>query len=495
MMFKVRKVDVETDGQKGIYLRLEDAKKHNINVGDRVEIRWRGGSVVAVVNLCRWMVSHGEMGISRELWKKKIGDQVKIKPLPQPSSVGCIRKRLMGVPLKKGEIRQIVFDLMKNRLSSVEAAYFVASAYVQRLSFEEEEALTRAIVSAGEQISFPKSKSPVLDKHCIGGVPGNRTTPIIVPIVAAAGYTFPKTSSRAITSPAGTADVMEVLCNIVYSAEEMKEIVGKTGAAMVWGGAVNLAPVDDLLLKLRYPLRLDPTSFLLSSIIAKKKSVGSDKVLVDIPLGAKVKDPRSARELGDRFRYLSKRVGLETVSVITDGFQPIGLGVGPSLEARDVVEVLRGRGPADLREKSLRLAGRLLEMVGETEGYAVAKKLLRNKSAYDKFKEIIEAQEGNPDVLSKDIKVGEFISEIRIKEGTSYLYYDSDVVAHLARLAGAPAIKGAGVELLIPSGSKAKKGQKVVRVRTPVELRLENINDYLSDHSPLVSRNVVIETV
>lgn len=495
MIFQVRKVDIETDGHSEVYMRLEDAQKMNIHVGDRVEVTWRGGSVVATINMCRWMVSYGELGVSREIWESGIGEQVTLKPLPKPKSVGYIRKRLFGVPLKKGEIKQIVFDLMKNRLSSVEAAYFVASAYVQRLSFEEEESLTREIVAAGDTIKFSKKKSPILDKHCIGGVPGNRTTPIVVPIVAAAGYTFPKTSSRAITSPAGTADVLEVLCNIVYSAKDMKAIVDKAGAAMVWGGSVNLAPVDDVLLKLRYPLRLDPTSFLLASIIAKKKSVGSEKVLIDIPLGAKVKDPQAARDLADRFRYLGKRVGLEITSLITDGFQPIGYGVGPSLEARDVVDVLRGKGPEDLKEKSLQLSAKLFELAGEKNGYSLAKKILRTKKAHAKFKEIIEVQGGNPDVKSKDIPVGEFTTEVRISKGTSYVYYDSEVIAHLARLAGAPAIKGSGVELLIPSGSKANKGQKVIRIRTPVEARLESVRDYLKEHKPLVSRNVVIESL
>ncbi len=493
MMFKVKKVEMETDGHGIVYLRYEDARKFNINVGDRIQLSFNKKKLVGVVNLCKSAVSLNEIGVSKEVWEDGIAEKVKISLLTKPKSVKYIRKRLLGTPLKRNEIREIIFDLMENKLSSVEAAYFVASAYVQRLSFEEEEAMTRAMVDAGKTISF--SKGPIVDKHCIGGVPGNRTTPIVIPIIAAAGYLFPKTSSRAITSPAGTADVMEVLCNIEYSAKDMKKIVKKVGAAMIWGGSVNLAPVDDILLKLRYPLRLDPTSFLLASILAKKKSAGSQKVLIDIPMGAKVKDPKAAKNLAHRFQYLGKRLGMEVRSVITDGFQPIGKGVGPSLEARDVITVLQGKGPKDLREKSLRLAAEIFDMVGKRNGYAFAKKILDSGKAYQKFKQIIKAQGGNPDIQAKDIEIGKYSVDVFSQVSTSYLYYDSNIISQLARLAGAPAIKGAGVELLALSGSKVKKGKKILRIITPVKDRITLIEKFLKENDPLISRNVIIETI
>ena len=493
MMFKVKKIDMETDGHSIVYLRYEDARKFNINVGDRVQLSFNKKNLVGVVNLCKSAVEISEVGVSKELWDEGIAEKVKILLLAKPKSVGYIRKRLLGTPLKRHEIREIIFDLMENKLSSVEAAYFVASAYVQRLSFDEEESLTRAMVDAGKTISF--SKSPVVDKHCIGGVPGNRTTPIVVPIIAAAGYLFPKTSSRAITSPAGTADVMEVLCNIEFSAKDMKKIVKKIGAAMIWGGSVNLAPVDDILLKLRYPLRLDPTSFLLASILAKKKSAGSQKVLIDIPLGAKVTNSKTARSLANRFQYLGKRLGMEVRVVITDGFQPIGKGVGPSLEARDIITVLQGKGPKDLREKSLRLAAEIFDMVGKRNGYAFAKKILDSGKAYQKFKQIIKTQGGNPNIKPKDIEIGKYSVNIFSQSATSYLYYDSHIISQLARLAGAPAIKGAGVELLVLSGSKVAKGKKIMRVVTPVKDRIELIEKFLKENNPLISRNIIIETV
>jgi len=490
-VFKAKKLDIER-GKNVVVMNGETARSMNLNLQDRVKVFWDGGEVVAVLELSERVINLGEVGLTRDVWEcMEVPEEVHLKPVVKPESVAYIKRRLLGAPLKGDEIRQIIFDLIENRLSDVESAYFVASAYVQRLSFGEEQALTDAMVEAGDTISF--SRSPVLDKHCIGGVPGNRTTPIVVPIVAAAGYLVPKTSSRAITSPAGTADVMEVLCDVAQDADSMKSIVEKTGAAMVWGGAIDLAPADDLLLKLRYPLRLDPISFLLSSILAKKKAVGAEKVLIDIPLGGKVKDFQEAQNLAKRFHYLGENLGMEVRALVTDGSQPIGRGIGAALEARDVIRVLQGEGPADLREKAVGLAGELLDMAGEGDAKARARELLESGKAYAKFREIIGAQGGNPDVKPDEIRVGQHTVNFKVPEDTDYLYYDSEAIAKLARVAGSPGIKAAGIELLFAPGSKARAGETVLRVHTPVETRLQSIRDFLEKDSPLIARSMIIE--
>jgi AMP phosphorylase len=495
IVFRVKKLDVESGHSSVVVMNRQNARDMNLHLDDRVEVFWKGRRFIAVLQLADKTILPGEIGFMREVWDDcgfRLPKEVHVQPVVKPDSVQYIKRRLFGTPLKKGEIRQIVFDLMENKLSSVESSYFVASAYVQRLSFEEEEALTKAIVDAGNKIKF--SKKPIMDKHCIGGVPGNRTTPIVVPIVAAAGLMVPKTSSRAITSPAGTADVMEAICRVDYQADELKKLVNEVGAAMVWGGALDLAPVDDILLKLRYPLRLDPVAFLLSSIMAKKKAVGSDKVLIDIPMGAKVKDAASAKNLASRFKYLGDKMGMEVRALVTDGFQPIGSGVGPLLEAIDCIEVLRGKGPEDLREKSVGLAGEMLAMAGRRNPHGLAKKLLESGKAYKKFKEILEAQEGDPNIKPKDLPVGEYAVEYTLKEDQKYLYYDSEAIAKVARLAGAPGIKGAGVKLLYPPSSKVKEGKVVLKVFTPVDTRVKAIEEFLKKDDPLVSREMVIET-
>lgn len=491
VVFRSKKLDMER-GKNVLVMNEETARSMNLNLEDRVEVFWDGGSFVAVLELSEKAINLCEVGITRDVWEHtEVPEEVYLRPVMKPDSVSYIKRRLLGSPLKKEEIRQIIFDLMDNKLSDVESAYFVASAYVQRLSFEEEQALTDAMVKAGDTLSF--SRGPVLDKHCIGGVPGNRTTPIVVPIVAAAGYLVPKTSSRAITSPAGTADVMEVLCDVAQDADRMKTIVESTGAAMVWGGAIDLAPADDLLLKLRYPLRLDPVSFLLSSILAKKKAVGAEKVLIDIPLGGKVKDFQEAQNLARRFHYLGENLGMEVRALVTDGSQPIGRGIGAALEARDVISVLRGEGPADLKHKAVGLAGEMLDMAGEEDGRARARELLEGGRAYEKFREIIGAQGGDPEVKPEDLEVGKHTVDFQVPEDADYLYYDSEAIAKLARVAGSPGIKSAGIELLFSPGSKVSAGETVLRVHTPVEARLESIRDFLKKDSPLISRSMIIE--
>jgi len=493
-MFKVKKLDLESGGTQSVIMSKQNAYGMNVNVADRVEIFWNSGSLIAVVELCERTVPPGTVGLVKEVWENRnIPDEVHVRSMPKPASVGYIRERLMGQPITPEKIREIVFDIMHNKLSSVEAAYFVASAYVQRLSFGEEEALTRAIVEAGETLSFPKK--PVLDKHCIGGVPGNRTTPIVVSIVAAAGFTVPKTSSRAITSPAGTADVMEVFSNIKFSNEDLVKIVNEAGASLAWGGSLWLAPVDDILLKLRYPLRLDPPSFLLASILAKKFAVGTEKLMIDIPMGKKVKDMASARELAGRFKNLGSRLGMQVEVLITDGKQPIGHGIGPVLEARDVLEVLQGRGPSDLREKSLLLAAKLLEMGGRPDSQQLAQQLLDSGQAYQKFKAIIKAQGGNPEVTLEDLVLCTQIHDLSATEDMTSVQYDSEVLIQLTRMAGAPAIKGAGIYLHVLPGGAVKKGQKLITVYAGDDTRLKTVQDYLERHSPVLACQRVLESV
>src|SRR5579863_5627142 len=129
------------------------------------------------------------------------------------------------------------------------------------------------MAQAGTQLKW--DRPIVVDKHCIGGIPGNRTTMIVVPIVAALGLTFPKTSSRAITSPAGTADTMGMLADVSLSSDRIYEVIRKTGGCIVWGGALELAPADDVLIAVERPMELDTEAQMVASILAKKKTVSA----------------------------------------------------------------------------------------------------------------------------------------------------------------------------------------------------------------------------
>lgn len=325
---------------------------------------------------------------------------------------------------------------------------------------------------------FMAGSAPMFVHNCIGGVAGNRTTMVVVPIVAAAGIYIPKSSSRAITSAAGTADTMEVLADVNFRIEELREITLKAKGAMVWGGGMNIAAADDKLIKIRHPLSLDPRGMLLASILAKKSAVGAKYVVIDIPIGrgAKVLDMEKAEGLGGDFIKIGKRMDMTVESLITDGAEPVGNGVGCALECRDVMEVLKGKGPEDLRNKSTLIAGKILELVGkvaEGDGKDVAEQMLYNGKAWGKMKEIIELQGGNPAVKESDLPIGGHTHTITATRSGKISHIDNKGINRIARAAGAPKDKGAGVYLHRLKGDKVKEGDVLFDIYAESETKLD----------------------
>jgi len=308
---------------------------------------------------------------------------------------------------------------------------------------------------------------PVADVHSIGGVPGNRTTMLIVPIIAASGIHIPKTASRAITDPAGTADTMEVLAPVEHTLDEIKEIVLEHKGCIVWGGALDIAPADDDIVEVERPLQLDPTAMLLASIMAKKYAAGATDVLIEIPygLGTKCSKPR-ANEIEKKFLALSSRLGIKLKIDKTDGSQPVGRGIGPALEARDILWVLEKNenAPVDLKNRSLYLAGLLLELVKKARpgtGFKAAEKLIENSEALKKLKEIISAQGGNPKITSANIEIGKYDESITADRSGTIQAIDNDIIKRIGRHLGAPYNKGAGLYLWAKVGDKVKGGDKL----------------------------------
>jgi thymidine phosphorylase len=284
---------------------------------------------------------------------------------------------------------------------------------------------------------------------------------LIVPIVAAHGICMPKTSSRAITSPAGTADTMEVLAEVDLAPEKMHEIVQRERACLAWGGTARLAPADDILISVERPLSMDSPGQMVASILSKKVAAGSSHLLIDIPLGptAKVRGHQEALRLRKLFEYVGDRIGITLEVVITDGTQPIGRGIGPVLEARDVMQVLRNdpRAPLDLREKALQLAGRILEFdpdVRGGQGYFIARDILDSGRALAKMEAIIDAQGRN----TRPPTPGKLTREITAHHAGRVAAIDNLQMASIARMAGAPLDKGAGVDLACKVGERVNRG-------------------------------------
>ena len=472
MELKVKLLGIES-GKPTVVMDNEYAGLLGLHPSDRIVITYGEKSALAIVNVAETF-PRNTLGLYDEVQSMldiRSGESVQVRPAERPESLGYIRDKIMGHRLRASEMKQIIKDVVERHLSDIELAAFVTALNIWGMSIDEAEALSRAMVSTGKTIQW--DKGPILDKHSIGGVPGDKTTLLVVPIVAAAGFIIPKTSSRAITSPAGTADRVEVLCPVSLDMEEIKRVVNETNACLAWGGALDLAPADDLFIQVEYPLSIDPLLF--PSIISKKKAIGAEYVVIDIPIGrgAKMKTVAEAQSSARDFIELGKRLRMHVQCAITFGEQPVGLAVGPALEAREALLALKGNGPFDLVNKATELAGILLDMMGVNNGKATAQTLLESGKADSKFREIIAAQGGNPEVAPEDIKLGDKTTQIVSDIDSRVIWINNMAVAQVARAAGAPKEKGAGVLLSVKLGDQVKKGDPLLTIYSVTNSKLE----------------------
>ncbi|MBO3803180.1 MAG: AMP phosphorylase [Candidatus Brockarchaeota archaeon] len=468
MLLKVRILDY-VDRLPTALLNPGTASSLGAIDGSRVRCEFGGSSRTAFVATSP-SVPKNRVGLDKKsanALNVSEGGSIEVSYCSPPDSVSYIRKKLKGQPLAREEIMAITRDVVEGVLSDAEICGFVLGQYLRGMSMDEIEHLTNSIVETGSKIEFER---PVYDKHSIGGVPGNKVTLVIVPIVAAAGLLIPKTSSRAITSPSGTADTMSVLANVEFTPEEFKSIASKVGGTIAWGGKLGLAPADDIFIRrCEHPLGIDPLSQMIASVMAKKVAVGTNYLVLDIPTGrgSKVERTEDARALASNFMEIGRRVGINVVCGITYGSQPVGHAVGPALEAREALQCLEGKGPISLREKSTALAGVLLEMSGVAtsgSGQSVAKSILDSGRALKKMKEIIEAQGGDPRIRSRDVTVGSHVVSLQSPCDGYISEVDNNAINEVAKAAGAPNDKGAGVLLHGKRGYVVKKGQPILDI-------------------------------
>jgi thymidine phosphorylase len=483
--FRLRHMRIETLRERIIIIHRSAVAKGNLgfNPMDRARVigidplTGEKRQVSGVLGFCTdTLIAEDEIGLTEDAFRDlglPEGTTVSATLAVAPPSLDLVREKLRGGRLNRAAFDAILTDVTRHRYSRVELAMFVMACAMRTLDLDELVDFTRAMVATGSQLQF--GAGPIVDKHCIGGIPGNRTTMIVVPILAALGLTVPKTSSRAITSPAGTADTMGMLADVALGAERMRQVVERTGACIAWGGALELAPADDILITVERPMEIDTEAHMVASILAKKKSVGATHVLIDIPLGpsAKVRTLAEAERLGALFRAVSERIELRVDIEITDARAPIGRGIGPRLEALDVLAVLRREpdGPGDLREKSLFLAARLLEISGKVApagGYHAAQAALDSGAALSKLEQIVQAQGARemPAAALFQAVVGA-PGDGRIRE------IDNWEIGRVAKLAGAPANVAAGVRLLRTVGDIVARGEPLLEIHAESEAQLE----------------------
>jgi len=474
MKLKARILEIQAGGRSIAILDDETASFLGVHSSDRIRIAYGKQQVIAIANVAS-SFPRNYVGLYEEIAQKlgaKAGYSVEVEAAEIPEAIRYVQAKIRGERLREKEIYTVVKDAVTRHLSDVELASFITALYIHGLGMDEIESLSRAMVRTGSTLSL--DRGPILDKHSIGGIPGDKTTILVVPIIAAAGFTIPKTSSRAVTSPAGTADRVETLCPVNLTIEEIKKVVRKTNGCMVWGGALELAPADDIFIQVEYPLAIDP--MLLPSIMSKKKAIGATHVVVDIPTGrgAKIKTIGEAQALAYDFIDLGKRLGMKVQCAVTFGEQPLGCAVGPALESREALSAIMGNGPSDLIEKAIDIAGILLEMVGKKNGRQLAQEILKSGKAEQKLREIIEAQGGNPKVKTEDIAVGDKKAEVIADKDGEVLWIINEGIAKIAKEAGAPKDKGAGLLLKTKLGDHVKKGQAILEIVAERSTKLES---------------------
>jgi thymidine phosphorylase len=471
----LKRVAIDTYHENVAYLHrdCEVYRAEGFQALSKVEVRANGRRILATLNVVddASIVGLDQLGLSEDAWAHfnvPDGHEVCIRQAEPPTSIPALHRKIAGERLTHEDYTGIVRDIAEHRYSKIELTAFVVATHQSDMDREEVYYLSEAMASVGRKLDW--HDHPVVDKHCIGGIPGNRTSMLIVPIVAAHGMLCPKTSSRAITSPAGTADTMEVLANVEPPFERLQDIVRAHHGCLAWGGSSDLSPADDVLISVERPLSIDSPGEMIASILSKKVAAGSTHLLLDIPVGptAKVRGMPEAQRLRRLFEYVAQRMGLTIDVVITDGRQPIGRGIGPVLEARDVMWVLRNdpRAPDDLRLKALRLAGRMLEFdpdVRGGDGFAIARDILESGRALEKMQAIIAAQGAKP--FNPDAPELAPLPHEVIATGSGVVCsLDNLQLARIARLAGAPKVPGSGVDLLRKLGDPVATGDVLYRV-------------------------------
>jgi len=476
---KARRLGIRTHQEAVVYMRTDChvCRSEGLTPQSRVLLRNGRHEIIATLHqVASDLLETDEAGLSEIAWERlavKEGDLLDASHPQLVESLRSMRSRIYGHRLDQQALLQIVGDIVEGQYSDVELSAFITACAALPFDDQETVALTKAMVDVGERLSW--AGAPILDKHSVGGLPGNRTTPIVVSIVAVHELTMPKTSSRAITSPAGTADTMETLAPVDLDLPSIRRVVEQEYGCIVWGGSVRLSPADDILIRIERALDVDSEGQLVASVLSKKIAAGSSHLVLDMPVGptAKVRSAESAQVLSQRLIDIANLFGLKARVILSDGLQPVGRGIGPALEARDVLAVLQNAPSASamLRDRACVLAGALLELGGaarEGEGTAIALETVTNGRAWAKFQRICEAQGGmRVPTIAKHQHPLLAAAPGRIKS------IDNRKIARLAKLAGAPEAKAAGLELYIQLDQRVSAGEPLcsVHAETPGELR------------------------
>ncbi len=401
--WKSKFVDIELWETISVILNNSQCHIYWINSFDKVKLtlsNWK--TIVVNVELTTSLVDKKEIWITKDLQKKiNIKEwEIIIFELVEKNSLSLqwIKKKMRWEKINYDEIYSIISDISHNKLWEILTTYYVASSYFNETSDEETYLTAKAMAECWVTFKY-NTDEIVADKHCIWWIPWNETTMIIIPTLASLWIKMPKNFSKAITSPAATWECVNVLTDIEFTKDEIKKIIEKNNSCLIWWWWLDLAPADDKIIQVSYPLSMQNISKVISSIMAKKYAMWINHSLIDIPIWptAKVKTMKEAIIRKEKFEYVWKKLWMKVHVEITDWSQPIWNWIWAVLQVREVLRVLQQHKlkPLDLEKKAMFLAWKIIELVWLKrweESIELAYKQLKSWDTYKKFQEIIKSQ-------------------------------------------------------------------------------------------------------
>lgn len=490
-ILQYKELGIDTNQELVVYMprNCHVCRAEGFQALTRLNVSGNGKTIVANLNISdNGLLKEGEIGLSFSA-AEKLGithvEALNVSYVQPLHSMSFVRAKIFGKELTQQACREIISDITEEKYSNIFLASFITACSGGNMTVQEICFLTEAMIASGNRFSW--GKEIVADKHCIGGLPGNRTTMIVVPIIASLGIPIPKVSSRAITSPAGTADTMEALTNVNLSVDQMRKVVEMENGCIAWGGAVNLSPADDIIIRVERALDIDSEGQMIASILSKKAAAGSTHCVIDIPVGptAKVRTLQDAERLKENLLTVGKYAGLQLRIMLSDGSQPVGFGIGPSLEARDVLAVLQNKESAskELRNRAVMLAAEIIQLALSKDAATaiqLAEATIANGKAFEKLIAICNAQG-----KFTEPKVSSFQKTITAPFTGTISEINNREIARVAKLAGAPSAKEAGVDLHTQLDQHVENGQPLFSIHANSEGELEYAYEYFKSSNAL----------
>ncbi len=485
------KLDLESSKEcLPVYLHANTANKYGIEDGDLIVLYLKDVELGGIVYLSNTEVPEDAIGLSARIWTNYKVSQVDLIPIEvkgQADSVKYIREKILGGRLNYAKSYQIMDDIVKRKLTPIEMTYFAAASYNPGFDDNEIYFLTKAMVETGDIIDFSDISNVILDKHSIGGVPAKGVTPVIVSMLASIGYTLPNTSSRSITTPAGTSDVLEVVMPVSLDDKQIRKVVAQENACMVWGGGLDLAPADDILIQIEKPLHIESYDKFVISIMAKKVAMGITHQIIDLPYGKFAKVPlEDVGKVEKMFKDLAERFNIKLKVYARESLGVDGNGIGPVLEMRDILRILERHPerPVGIENVAIDMAAELLALTGDyskQDAISVLRGVLESKQALDKFWKIAFAQGAKKRLSSDDLEPGEYKKDIVIGKSGIIKAFNNHKIVRITRALGTPMAKKAGIYLHYFVDEKVNAGDVVATMYAESPTRLALADKVLTE--------------